>query len=80
MVRYHLAEGVDTPAVVLITAGTWTPESSSYYGVTAPSAGQVYLGMWQAADNAEQYQMVANVAEGTSVGQFSLLSTEAEDQ
>lgn len=78
MVRYHYSTGVDVPAVVVATAAMWNSDMTTFYGNSGPSAGQVYLVVWQDANGANN-GLKYNVTEGTSVGQFSLLTMEAED-
>lgn len=79
MVRYHLSSGVDVPAVVLFTADEYNSDIGSFYGVSTPTSDTVYLQTWQSSGEPDIGQIMPNVGEGTSVGQFSRLLMEAED-
>lgn len=79
MVRYHLSSGVDVPAVVLFTADEYNASIGSFYGITTPASNTVYLQTWQSSGSPGVGSIMPNVAEGSSVGQFSRLAMEAED-
>lgn len=78
MVRYHYSTGVDVPGVVIATAANWNSDMTTFYGNSGPGVGEVFLATWQ-TPNGPNLSMWPNVAEGTSVGQFSRLAMEAED-
>lgn len=83
VVRYHASTGIDVPGVVAATGDNWSTALSTYYGIAAPatppSSGQAYVLAFESnGGGGAQFQYYA-ASEGTSVGQFSLLSMEAED-
>ena len=78
VVRYHVAAGVDAPAIVIGTPGTWTSDMTTFYGNPGPSANHVALTYW-GTNTGPAVANAYSVAEGTSAGQFSTLTLEAED-
>jgi hypothetical protein len=76
VVRYHYSAGIDIPAVVVGTLATWNSDMTTFYGNSGPTGSDVvFLGSL----SPQVIAVYDNVSEGTSVGEFSLLTIEAED-
>lgn len=78
IVRYHYSTGVDVPGVVAATSADWNSDMATFYGNSGPGGGEVFVTTWQTSTG-PGVELHTTAAEGTSVGQFSLLGMEAED-
>lgn len=81
-VRYHYSADFDVPGIVVGTGDHWNTALTTFYGIadpaTPPTSSQVYLVVFLSDGGSPGMNYYA-ASEGTSVGQFSLLTTEAED-
>lgn len=76
VVRYHLTDGVDVPALVVACGDAWGSEVSEFYGIPAPAAGTAVLLLFQNSSGpALTYE--TGVREGTGLGEFSVLAVSA---
>lgn len=73
----HHTGSYDEPALVVMTHNAWNSNWGTQYGLSQPSAGQVYIVPFALPDAGNFTAFPAS--EGTSSGNFSLLSTEVPD-